>query len=84
MRELAAQHGDGDLLLLSDWGRSGRGDRTHRRAEYLRLKEMVADGQVSSIYSYSLSRLARSLSEYHALAELCQDQGVPIRLCKEG
>jgi DNA invertase Pin-like site-specific DNA recombinase len=81
---LAARHGDDDLLLLSDWGRSGRGDKTRRRVEYLRLKEMVADGQVSSIYSYSLSRLARSLSEYHALAELCQDQDVPIRLCKEG
>jgi DNA invertase Pin-like site-specific DNA recombinase len=84
IRELASRHGDEDLLLLSDWGRSGRGDKTRRRVEYLRLKEMVANDEVSAVYSYSLSRLARSLSEYHALAELCQDRGVPIRLCKEG
>ena len=84
VRELASRHGDEDLLLLSDWGRSGRGDKTNARAQYLQLKQMVGDGQVAALYSYSLSRLARSLSEYHALAELCRDHGVPIRLCKEG
>lgn len=84
VKELAARQGDEGLLVLSDWGHSGPGDRTDRLAGYLRLKEMVENGEVSAIYGYSLSRLARNLSEYCALAELCQERGVPIRLCQEG
>ena len=45
---------------------------------------MVAAGQVNVVYSYSLSRLARSTRELLTLAELCAAHKVPIRLCKEG
>jgi len=84
IRALAARHGDADFELLSDWGRSGRGDKTRLRIGFRRLREMIQAGSVTVVYSYSLSRLARSLPEYAALAELCRDKGVKIRLCKEG
>lgn len=84
IRALAARNGDSDLTILSDWGKSGRASKTRLRAEFLKLRDMVAGDQVSTIYSYSLSRLARSLSDYVALAELCEQHGVRIVLCKEG
>lgn len=84
IKELAERHGDADPMLLSDWSRSGRGQFTHRRPDYLRLRAMIEAGEVSVVYSYSLSRLARSLSEYASLAELCQKHGVKVRLAKEG
>ena len=84
VRRLATQFGDGELLVLSDWSRSGREAKTRLRKDYLRLKELIRAGEVSALYSYSLSRLARSLKEYVELAELCQAHGVVIRLAKEG
>lgn len=84
VQALAARNGDADLLVLEDWGKSGRGDKTHLRGAYRRLREMVESGEVRVIYGYSLSRLARSLMEYVSLAEACRDHNVPIRLAKEG
>jgi len=84
IRELAAKHGDTELELLSDWGRSGRGEQRHLRPEYLRLRELISAGEVRVLYAYSLSRLSRSLRDYAELAELCRDHGVTIRLAKEG
>jgi DNA invertase Pin-like site-specific DNA recombinase len=82
---LAERRGDErDLLFLSDWGRSGRASKIASRKEYARLLSMVANGEVSAVYGYSMSRLGRSLIEYVKLAELCRDQGVPIHLAKEG
>lgn len=84
VRSLAARHGDHDLELLSDWSVSGRATKTHRRKEYARLRERIAAGEVSTVYSYSLSRLSRSLTEYASFAALCEAHGVRVRLCKEG
>lgn len=84
IRSLAERNGDGDLELLSDWGKSGRGERTKYRPEYLRLRAMIEADEVSVLYSYSLSRLSRSLTEYADLAKLCEAHGVRVRLCKEG
>ncbi len=84
VRALAARHGDTDLELMSDWGRSGRGEKTRLRPEYRRLRGMIEADEVSVLYSYSLSRLARSLTEYASLAELCREHGVQVRLDKEG
>jgi DNA invertase Pin-like site-specific DNA recombinase len=85
IRELAARHGDAEgLEVFSDWNRSGRGEKTHLRTDYRRLLAEIEAGRVSVVYGYSLSRLARSLREYAAFAELCRDHGVPIRLAKEG
>jgi DNA invertase Pin-like site-specific DNA recombinase len=83
IRTLATRNGD-DPEILSDWGKSGRGDRTRFRPQYLRLRKMIEADEVSVLYAYSLSRLSRSLGEYASLAELCRDHGVRVRLCKEG
>ncbi len=80
VRSLAARYGEnGDLQILEDWGRSGRGERTHLRASYLHLRALIEADEVSAIYGYSTSRLARSLSEYVNLAQLCQAHGTAIR-----
>jgi DNA invertase Pin-like site-specific DNA recombinase len=83
IRALATRNGD-EPEILSDWGKSGRGDRTRFRPQYLRLRELIEADEVSVLYAYSLSRLSRSLGEYASLAELCRDHGVRVRLCKEG
>jgi DNA invertase Pin-like site-specific DNA recombinase len=83
IKALATRNGD-EPEILSDWGKSGRGERTRFRPQYLRLREMIEADEVSVLYAYSLSRLSRSLGEYASLAELCRDHGVRVRLCKEG
>ena len=62
-------------------GGTGRGGK--RRA-YHQLRAAIDAGQVSALYAYSLSRLARSTRELLDLAEACVAQDVPIRLAKEG
>lgn len=78
VRALAARHGDVDVEIMSDWNRSGR--KTRSRPEYLKLRAMVAAGEVSAVYSYSLSRLGRSLSDLSSLIEECVAQGTAVRL----
>ena len=83
IRELAAQHGEThELVLLSDWNKSGRRDGQGRPG-YRALTEMIEADQVSALYSYSLSRLSRSLADFAKLVELCRAHGVPIRLAAD-
>ena len=83
VRELADQHGEnGNLLLLSDWNRSG-GKGANGRPGYHQLVAMIEADQVSAVYSYSLSRLSRSISDFATLAELCIERKVPIRLAAD-
>lgn len=85
IKALAKRHGaNGDLLILSDWGKSGRGAKVRFRKGYAELLHMVESDQVSALFGYSISRLARSLGDYVKLAELCRDHGVQIHLDKEG
>jgi DNA invertase Pin-like site-specific DNA recombinase len=85
IRDLALGHGDAEAIeIFSDWNRSGREAKTYLRTDYKRLLVEIESDQVSVVYGYSLSRLARSLKEYAAFAELCRDHHVPIRLAKEG
>jgi DNA invertase Pin-like site-specific DNA recombinase len=79
IRDLAAAHGDRDLTILSDWNRSGR-KGADGRPGYRRLLEMIESGETNVIYSYSLSRLSRSMSEFSRLVELATEHGIPIRL----
>lgn len=87
VRTLAAAHGDSltddRILGEKDWGRSGRGSKTHLRSDYARLRELIASGSVTAIYSYNLARLARSVQEILNLADLCRQHGVSIRLAKD-
>lgn len=80
VRALAAVHGDDkDLVILSDWNVSGRKGRA-QRPDYDRLLSMIDSGQVSAIYSYSLSRLSRSLTDFLSLVDRCVAANVPLRL----
>lgn len=81
VRALAAQRGDADVMVLSDWNKSGRG--TDRRPGYRQMVEMIDRGEVSAIYAYNLSRLSRSLKDFTTLVELCLAKGVPIRFTAE-
>ena len=82
VRELADQHGEnGNLLLLSDWNRSGGTGK--KRPAYDQLIAMIEADQVAALYGYNLSRLSRSISDFTKLAELCVEHGVPIRLAAD-
>lgn len=80
VRDLAARHGD-EPTILSDWNRSGRG--TSRRPGYRQMLDLIEADKVSVVYSYSLSRLSRSLADFTALVELCAAHKVPIRFSAE-
>src|SRR5205809_554496 len=80
VRALAARHGDeGTLTILSDWSKSGRLG-ADRRPGYARLVEQIEGDRVSVVYSYSLSRLSRSLPEFRKLVDLCVAHGTTIRM----
>lgn len=80
VRALARRHGDGELTILADWDISGRGQFTKNRLGYQQLLTAIDSGQCSAIYSYSLSRLGRSVHELTGLFERCKAQGVSVRL----
>lgn len=79
VRALAASNGEPDPLILSDWNRSGR-KGADSRPGYRRLLEMIESGAATAVYSYSLSRLSRSLAEFSRLVELATERGIPVRL----
>lgn len=85
VRRLAEEHGDNpdQLIVIEDWGKSGRAERQHLRSGFARLEKMVNAGEASAIYSYSASRLARSLEALARLAKVCETADVPIR-CADG
>lgn len=82
VRALAARHEDGELVLLSDWDKSGRLGR-EKRPGYDALWRAIEAGTCSALYSVSMSRLARSTSELTRLFETCAAKGIPIRLEKD-
>jgi DNA invertase Pin-like site-specific DNA recombinase len=80
VRALAARHGDADsLVLLSDWDTSGR-LAASRRPGYDALIRAIESGTCTALYSYSMARLARSLSELTRLLESCHARNIPVRL----
>jgi len=77
---MAARHGDDDgLVLLSDWDKSGRLG-ADKRPGYRALLEAIESGRATSVYSYSLSRLGRSLPELARLIADCDRRTIPVRL----
>jgi DNA invertase Pin-like site-specific DNA recombinase len=82
VRALARRHRDNgrSLVILADWDVSGRGKYTAKRPQYQVLKDAIASGRCAALYSYSLSRLGRSVHELSGLFDLCADRNVPIRL----
>jgi DNA invertase Pin-like site-specific DNA recombinase len=82
IRELANRHGDNDdsLVVLSDLDVSGQQQSIGRRKGYRALVEAVESGACTAVYSYSLSRLARSVAELDRFFDLCVRHAVPVRL----
>lgn len=80
IRQLAARHEQLEIRMLADWDISGGRKATQRRAGYNELVAAIKDGRCSAVYSYSLSRLGRSVHELTGLFDLCEDKKVPIRL----
>jgi len=80
VKALAARFGDTDIILRSDWDVSGAGKYTKKRTGYLDLKDAIATGRCTAVYSYSLSRLGRSVRELSDLFDLCNERSVPLRL----
>ena len=80
VRAMAARYGDAaGLVLLSDWNVSGKLGR-ERRPGYAALWQAIESGRCSALYSYSMSRLARSVSELTRLFEACAERKIPVRL----
>lgn len=79
VRRMAEDHGDEPLTVLSDWDKSGRLGRD-KRPGYRALLEAIESGRATAVYSYSLSRLGRSLAELARLIDDCAARGVPVRL----
>lgn len=80
VRAMAARYGDADaLVILSDWNVSGRKGRD-KRPGYDALWQAIEAGTCTSLYSYSMSRLARSVVELLRLFEACGTRRIPIRL----
>jgi len=94
IRSEAVKHGDDPdaLVLIEDWGATGwrpsygqamTSQRTSKRAGMVELEAMLERGEVSAIYSYSTTRLARSLEMLTRLVNRCAEAKVPIR-CADG
>jgi DNA invertase Pin-like site-specific DNA recombinase len=79
VRALATRHGDTALTILSDMDKSGRLGRD-KRPGYDALLTAIEDGTCTALYSYSLSRLGRSVAELARLVSDCVDRGIPVRL----
>lgn len=81
VRDLAKRHDDNgaSLTILDDWDLSGRLGRD-KRPGYNALLEAIESGRCTALYSYSLSRLGRSVSELARLIGDCNARGIPVRL----
>jgi len=79
VRRMAAERGDDDLVILSDWDKSGRLG-ADKRPGYRALLEAIESGRATAIYSYSLSRLGRSLAELARLIDDCTARGIVVKL----
>lgn len=92
VRQLAAKHGNPEIEIVTDWGASGAAaagafggtSRGGKRRAWQQLLVAIDAGEISTLYAYSLSRLARSTKELLELAERCAKAHVVIRLAKEG
>jgi DNA invertase Pin-like site-specific DNA recombinase len=82
VRDLAAHDGIDNIAIISDWAISGKS--TRGRPQYQALIERIRADEVSTIYSFSYSRLSRSLLDFAQLLELCRDHRVRIVTHQEG
>lgn len=82
IRRLATANGDDDVIILSDLDVSGRKGRGARQG-WDELLRAVEEGEAKSVYAYSLSRFARSVSQLADFFDLCERQKVRIRVDRD-
>jgi len=81
VRSLAKVHNDeADIVILADWDISGTDKFTAKRKGWAELNEAIESGVCTAVYSYSLSRLARSTKEALRFFESCKEHRVTVRL----
>ena len=80
VEHLARGYGDEHLTVVTDLNVSGK---RRDRPGFRELLGALERDEVSAVYSYSLSRLSRSVRDIVQLAELCARRGVPIRLARD-
>ena len=70
LADLARQLGFATVIVIDeDQGRSGSG--SVQRTGFLRLLELVFQGQVGAVFALEASRLARNNRDWHQLVDLC-------------
>ena len=70
LAELARQLGFASVTVIDeDQGRSGSG--SVERSGFLRLLDLVFQGQVGAVFALEASRLARNNRDWHHLVDLC-------------
>jgi len=70
LAQLARQLGFASVIVLDeDQGRSGSG--SVQRTGFLRLLDLVFQGQVGAVFALEASRLARNNRDWHHLVDLC-------------
>lgn len=70
LAELARQQGFANVIVIDeDQGRSGSG--SVERTGFLRLLDLVFQGQVGAVFALEASRLARNNRDWHHLVDLC-------------
>jgi len=85
VRELAARDGHGgDLQVFVDWARSADEEKEAKRTAFRAMLTAVEKGNVSTIYAYSLDRLARSTNTFARLLKAAKDGGVRVITQREG
>ena len=86
IRRLAERDGrdPAAVEIHEDLGRSGGAGKERHRPGYLAVVAAVEGGSVDTIYSLSLTRLARSVPELYRLLHLAEEHGVRIVLAHEG
>lgn len=77
IRVLAAAEKVEVIKIFVDEGVSG--GETTKRAEYMKLKELVRLGQVDIIFTYHMSRYGRNFEELQSFWKLCEKKGVIIK-----
>jgi DNA invertase Pin-like site-specific DNA recombinase len=82
IHKLASYNGHDDILILSDLDVSGTKDRT-RRPGWNEVLTAIEAGECKDLYSYSMSRLARSVDQLSAVRKLCTAHGVGLHLVRE-
>jgi DNA invertase Pin-like site-specific DNA recombinase len=70
LADLARQLGFATVIVIDeDQGRSGSG--SVQRTGFLRLLDLVFQGQVGAVFALEASRLARNNRDWHQLVDLC-------------